>query len=213
MEDVLDLYAEPYDPARPVICLDELPKQLLAEVREPLPVRPGTPAREDYEYQRHGVKNVFLWCEPLRGTRHIDVTDRRTMRDWAHCVKDLVDGPYAGATVIRLVSDNLNTHRLASLYCAFPPDEARRIARKLELHHTPKHGSWLNAAEIELAVLSTQCLDQRIPDIETLRAETAAWEAERNERCVTVDWHFTTDNARLKSTQASLPVILIVTAH
>ncbi len=189
MEDLLELYAERHDPLRPVVCLDELPKQLLAEVREPLPVRPGTPAREDYEYQRRGVKNVFLWCEPLAGKRHIDVTDRRTMRD-------LVDVHYPDATVIRLVEDNLNTHRLASLYLAFSPTEARRIARKLELQYTPKHGSWLNMAEIELAVLHRQCLDRRIPDIETLRSETAAWEAERYAQCVTVDWHFTTDKAR-----------------
>ena len=196
MEDLLELYAERHDPLRPVVCLDELPKQLLAEVREPLPVRPGTPAREDYEYQRRGVKNVFLWCEPLAGKRHIDVTDRRTMRDWAHTVRDLVDVHYPDATVIRLVEDNLNTHRLASLYLAFSPTEARRIARKLELQYTPKHGSWLNMAEIELAVLHRQCLDRRIPDIETLRSETAAWEAERYAQCVTVDWHFTTDKAR-----------------
>jgi hypothetical protein len=198
MEDLLDLYAEPYDPTRPVICLDEMPKQLLADVREPLPTRPGTPARADYEYERHGVKNLFLWCDPLRGRRHIEVTDHRTMRDWAHCIKDLVDGQYADATVIRLVVDNLNTHRLASLYLAFAPAEARRIARKVEIHYTPKHGSWLNMAEIELAILSTQCLDRRLPTIETLRAETAAWEAERNEQCVTVDWHFTADSARHK---------------
>jgi len=198
MEDLLDLYAEPQDPARPVVCLDELPKQLLADVRQPLPACPGMPAREDYEYERRGVKNVFLWCEPLAGRRHIEVTDHRTMRDWAHCIKDLVDVHYPEVSVIRLVCDNLNTHRLASLYLAFSPTEARRIARKIELHHTPKHGSWLNAAEIELAILSTQCLGRRIPDMDTLRTEAAAWEAERNERCVTVDWHFTADNARHK---------------
>jgi hypothetical protein len=198
MEDLLDLYAEPFDPSRPVVCFDELPKQLLADLREPLPARPGTPARHDYEYERRGVANLFLWCEPVRGHRHIEVTDHRTMRDWAHCIKDLVDVHYPDVTVIRLVVDNLNTHRLASLYVAFPPQEARRLARKLELHYTPKHGSWLNVAEIELAVLASQCLDRRIPDLETLRAEVAAWEAERNARCTTVDWHFTADTARHK---------------
>ena len=153
MEDLLDLYAEPYDPRRPVIGLDELCKQLLADLREPLPARPataehqGVPAREDYEYERRGVANVFLWCEPLRGHRQVEVTAHRTMRDWAHVVKDLVDVHFPEAEVIRLVGDNLNTHRLASLYVAFPPAEARRIARKLELHYTPKHGSWLNVAE------------------------------------------------------------------
>jgi hypothetical protein len=198
MEDLLDLYAEPYDPRRPVIGLDELSRQLLADVRAPLPMQPGKIAREDYEYERHGAKNLFLWCEPLQGKRHVEVTDHRTMRDWAHCIKDLVDVHYPDAEVIRLVIDNLNTHRLASLYVTFPPAEARRIARKLEMHYTPKHGSWLNIAEIELAVLVNQCLDRRMEDDEMLRTEASAWEADRNAECVTVNWHFTTDRARNK---------------
>lgn len=198
MEDLLDLYAEPYDPAHPLVCLDELPIQLLADTRDPLPARPGTPAREDYEYERRGTANLFLWCEPLAGTRRVTVTERRTMQDWAACIKDLVDVRYPDATSIRLVVDNLNTHRLASLYTAFAPAEARRIARKLEMHYTPKHGSWLNMAEIELAVLSRQCLNRRISDLETLRAETTAWNTARDAACVTVDWHFTTDHARTK---------------
>lgn len=204
MEDLLDLYAEPYDPLRPVVCLDELPKQLLADLREPLPARPasdGKPglfAREDYEYERCGVTNVFLWCEPLKGQRQIEVCTQRTMRDWATVIKALVDESFPEAEVIRLVIDNLNTHRLASLYVAFPPEEARRLARKLELHHTPKHGSWLNIAEIELAVLASQCLDRRIPDEGTVKVEAAAWEAERNAACRTVNWQFTTAAARIK---------------
>jgi hypothetical protein len=198
MEDVLDLYAQPYDPCRPVVCFDEMPKQLLADLQAPLPVRPGTVAREDYEYGRRGVKNLFLWCEPLRGKRHVEVTDRRTMRDWAHCIKDLIDVHYPDAEVIRLVVDNLNTHTPASLYLAFDPAEARRLTSKLEVHYTPKHGSWLNAAEIELAILSTQCLDRRIPDVDTLRSETTAWVEERDAACLTVNWHFTTSDARIK---------------
>lgn len=198
MEDILDLYAQPYDPRRPVVCFDEMPKQLLTDLQAPLPVRPGTVAREDYEYERRGVKNLFLWCEPLRGKRRVEVTDRRTMRDWAHCIKDLIDIHYPDADLIRLVVDNLNTHTPASLYLAFDPAEARRLTQKLELHYTPKHGSWLNAAEIELAILSTQCLDRRIPDADTLRAETAAWVQERDVACVTVNWHFTSADARIK---------------
>lgn len=198
MEDLLDLYAEPYDPDRPVVCLDELPIQLLADTRDPLPARPGTPAREDYEYERRGTANLFLWCEPLAGKRQVTVTERRTMEDWAQCIKDLVDTHYSAATTIRLVVDNLNTHRLASLYVAFSPTEARRIARKLEIHYTPKHGSWLNMAEIELAVLTRQCLDRRIPDRATLTTETAAWNDARDTACVTVDWHFTPTDARTK---------------
>lgn len=198
MEDLLDLYAEPHDPLRPVVCLDELPIQLLAHTRDPLPGRPGTPAREDYEYERRGTANLFLWCEPLAGKRRVTGTERRTMQDWAHCIKELVDIHYPHATTIRLVVDNLNTHRLASLYVAFSPVEARRIARKLEIHYTPKHGSWLNMAEIELAVLTRQCLDRRIPDLDTLRIQATAWNHARNAACVTVDWHFTADTARTK---------------
>jgi len=198
MEDVLDVYTRPYDPRYPQICFDERPVQLLADVRSPLPARPGTPRREDYEYERRGTANLFLWYEPLRGTRHVVPTTRRTMVDWAHCIKDLVDVHYPDAERIILVMDNLNTHSPASLYAAFPPAEAKRIADKLEIHYTPTHGSWLDMAEVEIAVLSSQCLDRRIPDLETLRAEVAAWEEGRNRTATTIDWRFTTEDARIK---------------
>src|SRR5437867_2933038 len=174
MEDVLAVYTRPYDPRRPQVCLDETSRQLLAEVTPPRPGVPGRPARQDYEYQRQGVCNVFLVCEPLRGRRHVTVSARRTRIDWAHCIKDLVEVCYPDAEVIVLVQDNLNTHTPASLYEAFPPAEAKRLADKLELHYTPKHGSWLNMAEIELGVLATQCLDRRLPDRETLEQGVAA---------------------------------------
>ncbi len=198
MEDVLDVYTRPYDPRRPQICLDERPVQLVADVREPMPARPGTPRREDYEYERRGMANLFLWYEPLQAKRHVVPTERRTMVDWAHVVKDLVDVHYPDAERIVLVMDNLNTHSPASLYQAFEPAEAKRLANKLEIHYTPTHGSWLDMAEIEIAVLSTQCLDRRIPDLDTLRAEVAAWEQERNGTATRVDWRFTTDDARIK---------------
>ncbi len=198
MEDVLDVYTRPYDPRRPQICLDERPVQLVADVREPMPARPGTPRREDYEYERRGMANLFLWYEPLQAKRHVVPTERRTMVDWAHIVKDLVDVHYPDAERIVLVMDNLNTHSPASLYQAFEPAEAKRLANKLEIHYTPTHGSWLDMAEIEIAVLSTQCLDRRIPDLDTLRAEVAAWEQERNGTTTRVDWRFTTDDARIK---------------
>lgn len=198
MEDVLDVYRRPYDARRPQVCLDETSKQLLAHTRDPLPMHPGQVAREDYEYERHGVANLFLWCEPLGNRRHVEVTERRTKVDWAHVVKDLVDRHYPDAERIVLVMDNLNTHTPAALYEAFDPAEAKRIADKLEIHYTPKHGSWLDIAEIELSALARQCLDRRIPDQDTLVEEVAAWEAERNAAQVTVQWHFTTADARIK---------------
>jgi hypothetical protein len=198
MEDVLEVYTRPYDPRRPQVCLDETSRQLLAEVTAPLPAAPGRPARQDYEYVRQGVCNVFLVCEPLRGWRHVTMSERRTRIDWAHCIRELVDMHYPDADVIVLVQDNLNTHTPASLYAAFPPAEAKRLADKLELHYTPKHGSWLNMAEIELSVLAGQCLDRRLADRATLTREVAAWEATRNATGRGVDWRFTTEDARIK---------------
>ena len=198
MEDVLAVYTRPYDPRRPQVCLDETSRQLLGEVTPPLPLAPGRPSREDYEYQRHGVCNIFLVCEPLRGWRQVTVSQRRTRIDWAHCIKDLVDVHYPDAEQIVLVQDNLNTHTPASLYEAFPPAEAKRLADKLELQYTPKHGSWLNMAEIELAVLAGQCLDRRLADRATLEREVAAWEVNRNGTGRGVDWRFTTKDARIK---------------
>jgi hypothetical protein len=198
MEDVLAVYTRPYDPRHPQVCLDETSRQLLAEVTPPRPVAPGRPAREDYEYQRQGVCNVFLVCEPLRGWRHATVSARRTRIDWAHCIKDLVDVCYPDAERVVLVQDNLNTHTPASLYEAFEPAEAKRLADRLELHYTPRHGSWLNMAEIELSVLSEQCLDRRLADRATLEREVAAWQAARNGAARGVDWRFTTEDARIK---------------
>jgi hypothetical protein len=180
------------------VCLDETSRQLLAEVTAPLPAAPGRPARQDYEYVRQGVCNVFLVCEPLRGWRHVTMSERRTRIDWAHCIRELVDVHYPDADVVVLVQDNLNTHTPASLYEAFPPAEAKRLADKLELHYTPKHGSWLNMAEIELSVLAGQCLDRRLADQVTLTREVAAWEATRNATGRGVDWRFTTEDARIK---------------
>jgi hypothetical protein len=198
MEDVLAVSTRPYDPLRPQVCLDETSRQLLAQVTPPRPVAPGQPAREDYEYQRGGVCNLFLVCEPLRSWRHVMVSQRRTRIDWAHCVKDLVDVHYPDAEQIVLVQDNLNTHTPTSLYEAFAPAEAKRLADRLELHYTPKHGSWLNMAEIELAVLTEQCLDRRLADRATLEREVAAWQAARNADGRGVDWRFTTEDARIK---------------
>ena len=198
MEDVLDVYTRPYDPKRPQVCLDETSRQLLGEVTPPRPAIPGYPARQDYEYTREGVCNQFLVCEPLRGWRHVTVSDRRTRVDFAHCVRELVDVHYPEAEVVVLVMDNLNTHTPASLYEAFPPAEAKRLADKLEIHCTPKHGSWLNMAEIELGALAEQCLDRRLPDRATLEREVAAWEDARNAATKTIDWRFTTDDARIK---------------
>ncbi len=197
MEDVLDLYAAPYDPARPLVCFDESPKQLIGEVREPIPPKPGTPAREDTEYERRGVRDLMMICEPKRGWREVLITERRTKIDVAHCMRQIVQ-TYPDAEVIRVVLDNLNTHKPASLYETFPPDEARAIAKKLEFHYTPKHGSWLNIAEIELAVLSNMCLSQRIPDEDTLRRQVEANVRERNTYAAPVKWKFSTQDARRK---------------
>jgi DDE superfamily endonuclease len=198
MEDVLDLYAEPYDARRPVVGFDETSKQLIAETRVPLPAKAGQPTRYDYEYSRHGTRNLLLCCEPLRGYRHVAVTEQRTMQDFARQVKWLVDEGYPEADVIRVVLDNLNTHKPASLYETFAPAEARRILRKLEFHHTPKHGSWLNIAEIELSVFSRQCLDRRIGDEATLKREIMKLEEERNAVSAKIEWRFTTEDARQK---------------
>jgi hypothetical protein len=198
MEDVLDVYARPYDPARPVVCADEGGKQLLGEVREPLPVRPDSPAKQDYEYEREGMANLFMAVEPLAGRRHVEVTQRKTAADFAGFLRHVSDELYPQAEKIVLVCDNLNTHTPASLYEAFDPAEARRLTERFEWHHTPKHGSWLNMAEIELSVLARQCLDRRIPDQETLRREVAAWERDRNAAVVKIDWQFTTADARVK---------------
>ncbi len=198
MEDVLELYAEPYDPTRPKVNFDETSKQLIKETRQPLPAQPGQPARFDYEYERQGTRNLFLFTEPQAGFRHVSVTEHRTMIDFAHQMKWLVDEAYPQAEVIRVVMDNLNTHKAASLYEAFAPEEARRIVKKLEFHYTPKHGSWLNMAEIELSVLQRQCLARRIPDEVTLTHEVAVWEKQRNEKQVTIDWRFSITDARQK---------------
>ena len=198
MEDVLEVYTRPYDPRRPQVCLDETSRQLLDEVTPPLPAAPGRPAREDYEYVRQGVCNLFLVCEPLRGWRHVTVGERRARTDFAHVVKELVDVHYPDAEALVLIMDNLNTHTPASLYEAFPPAEAKRLTAKLEIHYTPKHGSWLNMAEIALSVLAEQCLDRRLPDREAVTREVAAWQAARNARRKTIDWRFTTADARIK---------------
>jgi len=198
MEDVLEVHQRPYDPARPVVGLDEGGKQLIGEVRQPLPVRPGKAAKEDYEYERHGTANLFMAFEPLAGHRLVEVTERRTAVDFARFLKRLLDEVYPEARRVVLVVDNLNTHTPASLYEAFAPAEARRLAARLEWHYTPKHGSWLNMAEIELSVLARQCLDRRIPDRETLAREVAAWQERRNAAAVKADWQFTTADARTK---------------
>ena len=201
MEDVLDVYHRPYDPRFPQVCMDETSKQLVGETRTPLPAAPGRPARIDYEYERHGVRNLFLFVEPLRGWRHVQVTERRTNQDWAHAIQDLVDVHYPKAERIVLVLDNLNTHVGSALYETFPPAEARRLLDRLEFHYTPPHGSWLNMAEIELSILARQCLDRRIPDHDLLVREVAAWEATRNTRQCTITWRFTTEDARIKLTR------------
>lgn len=197
MEDVLKLYEEPYDPTRPVICMDETSKQLVGETRTPIATGPGKPQRIDYEYERRGTADVFIFTEPLGNWRCVELTETRTRIDWAFQVRNLVDVYYPQAEKIRLVMDNLNTHTFGSLYEAFPPEEARRIADKIEIHYTPKHGSWLNVAEIELRVLTVQCLSRRIADATILRREVQAWEAERNSSGAHVDWQFTADDARI----------------
>jgi len=198
MEDVLELYAEPYDAKRPKVNFDESSKQLIKESRQPLAAQAGQPARFDYEYERNGTRNLFLFIEPQAGFRHVNVTNQRTRIDFAHQMKWLVDVAYPQAEVIRLVMDNLNTHKAASLYEAFAPEEARRIGKKLEFHYTPKHGSWLNMAEIELSVLQRQCLNRRLSDEATLVHEVGAWEKERNEKQATIDWRFSVTDAREK---------------
>ena len=198
MEEVLDLYEEPYDPKRPKVNFDETNKQLIQEIRQTLPPAPGQAQRFDYEYKRNGTRNLFIFCEPQAGWRHIEVTEQRTKRDFAHQMKWLVDCGYPEAEVIRVVMDNLNTHTKASLYETFEPAEARRILKKLEFHYTPKHGSWLNMAEIELSILMRQCLDQRIPDKETLKREVKAYEDRRNQARATINWQFTSTDARVK---------------
>ncbi len=200
MEDVIAVYKRPYDPQRPVVCFDEILKQLVKDTRQPTPARPGQSERFDYEYERNGTANMFMIFEPLSGKRRVKSTDRRTSVDFAHVIRDVVDKYYPDADKIVLVMDNLNTHKPASLYQAFAPAEARRILDRLEIHYTPKHGSWLNMAEIELSVLSNQCLDRRIPDRETLDREVSAWEKERNRRDCKVNWQFTTQDARIKIT-------------
>jgi len=196
MEDVLDLYAKPYDARRPVVCFDEQPYQLVEEVRTPVPRAPGRPERVDYEYRRRGTANLFLFFEPLTGWRRIEVTERRTSAEFAQQMRALVDVHYPAAERIAVVLDNLSTHSPAALYQAFPPEEARRIFRRLELHYTPKHGSWLNMAELEFSVLNRQCLDRRLPDRAVLRREVAAWERARNAARGTVQWRFTVTAAR-----------------
>ena len=198
MEDVLDVYTQPYDAQRPLICMDEMPKQLLAETREPLRSEPSQPRRVDYEYEREGVANLFMLFEPLAGKRYVETTDRRTRQDWAEVMQKLSDELYPEADKIVVVLDNLNTHTPASFYVAFEPEEARRLAKRFEFHFTPKHGSWLNMAEIEFSALARQCLDRRIPDQETLAHEVQAWQEQRNTETVKVHWRFTTADARIK---------------
>jgi uncharacterized small protein (DUF1192 family) len=198
MEDVLDVYHRPRDSECPVVCLDETSKQLVAETRVPMPAKPGRPARHDYEYERNGTANLFMLFAPLEGWRHVEVTDRHTAVDYAHLLKEVSDTWFPNVPKIALVQDNLNTHKPASLYEAFPAEEARRLVERFEWHYTPKHGSWLNMAEIELSVLSTQCLDRRIPDKAMLTEEVAAWEVERNNKHAKADWQFTTADARVK---------------
>lgn len=199
MEDVLDLYEEPYDPKRPVVCFDEMPYQMVAETRTPVPAKPGRVARYDYEYDRRGMlRNIFAFFEPKAQWRHLDVTERRTAVDFAHGMRCLAEEHYPEAEKVRVVLDNLNTHTPASLYKAFCPEQARRVLRRLEFHHTPKHASWLNQEEIELCSLSRQCLSRRIPDESTLKKESGAWQKKRNKQEATVSWRFTASDARKK---------------
>lgn len=198
MEDVLEVYHRPHDPARPLVCLDEASKQLITETRPPVPAKPGRPARRDYEYERNGTANLFMLFAPLEGWRHVEVTDQRTAVDYARMLKALSDVHFPDAAKIVLVQDNLNTHKPASLYEAFPAEEARRLVGRFEWHYTPRHGSWLNMAESELGVLSSQCLDRRVPDKQTLTREVATWEGARNKKHTKADWQFTTADARVK---------------
>jgi len=198
MEDVLEVYQRPYDERRPMVAMDEVPKQLVAELRLPIAARPGQPRRVDYEYRRNGTANIFMLFEPLAARRRVKVTERRTKLDWAYLIRDLVDVHYPEAEIVVLVMDNLNTHAKASLYEAFEPKEAKRIADKLEIHYTPKHGSWLNVVESELSVMGRQCLGRRIPDIQALAHEAAAWQQRRDEEAKPVDWQFTVEDARIR---------------
>lgn len=198
MEDVLDVYALPLDPQQPQVCFDERPVQLVSDVYEPLPAQPGQARRYDYEYERQGTANLFVMCQPLAGWREVKVTDQRRKVDFAHCMKDLVDVHFPDATVIRVVLDNLNTHTPGALYETFPPAEARRILRKLAFHYTPKHGSWLNMAEIEISILSRQVLKQRLASVTVLRRATALWTLRRNDQRATINWQFDVTKARTK---------------
>lgn len=208
MEDVLEVYSRPYDPERPVVCMDEKPYQKLDHVRDPLPARPGSVEKVDSEYKREGTCSIFIFTEPLAGWRHAEALDRRTKIDWANQVKWVLDVQYPQAEKVVMVMDNLNTHTSSSLYEAFPPEEAFRLAQRLEIHYSPKHGSWLNIAECELAALAAQCLgDRRIPDINVLNIELAAWHTHRNHVQKGVDWHFTTLDARVKLKRL-YPVVL-----
>ena len=198
MEDILDVYARPYNENFPVVCMDESSVQLIGEVTKPIAAAPGHPHLVDDEYVRNGVANIFMEVEPLGGKRHVQITERRTRIEWAHFIKSMIDKRYTNAEKIVLVMDNLNTHSISSLYEAFPAVEAQRLAQKLEIHYTPKHGSWLNIAEIELSVLKRQCLNRRIPQMEQIRSEVRSWNDERNKRQETVDWQFTTEDARIK---------------
>jgi len=198
MEDVLSVYELPYDADYPQVCMDESCKQLVGEVQVPIPPEPGRPMRYDDEYVREGVAQIFLFVEPLAGWRRISVTETRTKTDWALQIRELLEVDYPEAVKVRLVMDNLNTHTIASLYAAFPAAEARRLAERLEIHYTPKHGSWLNMSEIEFSALNAQCLDRRLPDIQSVRKEVAAWETDRNTKNSTIKWRFTTEDARIK---------------
>jgi len=198
MEDILDIYALPYNPDIPVICMDEQPHQLLSEIAGPIPMKPGQPRREDYEYKREGTCSIFIFTEPLKGWRRIEATERRTRIDWATQVERLLTVGYPHAEKVRLIMDNLNTHTIGSLYQAFPADYARSLAKRLEIHHTPKHGSWLNVAEIELSAVTRQCLENRVADRDSLNSILTSWECNRNKSGKPVDWHFTTHDARCK---------------
>ena len=198
MEDVLEVYHLPYDPKYPVVCMDESSKQLIGEVSIPIPCKPGYPARIDDEYVRNGVVQIFMEVEPLAGKRHVAITERRTRKDWAQQIKQMLDKRYPKAIKVLLVMDNLNTHNVASLYETFEPCEARRLSKRLEIHYTPKHGSWLNMAEIELSALKGQCLDRRIADMSTMQVEVAIWENNRNNMSRNIDWQFTTSDARIR---------------
>jgi hypothetical protein len=198
MEDVLGVYHLPYDSDYPVVCMDESSKQLIGEVHTPIPCKPGKPMRMDHEYVRNGVCEIFMEVEPLSGRRHVTITQRRTREDWARQIKHMLDDRYPEAIKVRLVMDNLNTHSIASLYETFEPQEARRLAERLDIHYTPKHGSWLNISEIELSVLKGQCLNRRIADMETVQAQVAAWQRHRNSASKKISWQFATSEARIK---------------